>query len=282
MCADSITAQTPAEVFGLRVVTEEYERFRSTRAARDAPGDDDGGELPPIDLESEDLHMYLSGLYSSAGSEMDTPIEYCRLPAVLLHKYNNLSDDERKVYESNVVDAINAKEAERRRLKQATKRETSEDFAKGFGGTEADSKNEREAAALLRGDVGVDMDAEMSPYLSPPDIPGIQQHLWLKQFGRWKKYNGADCIMYINVLSRDIGNRPADYEDEVEAAGFEAEEAAVHPSRGLPFCSLPELPATIDRLLLEGGGKTILILDDSVEQHAASYFNYKAMMEVCS
>lgn len=53
----------------------------------------------------------------------------------------------------------------------------------------------------------------------------------------------------------------------------------MHPSLGLPFCTLEELPATIDRLL-DNNGKTILLLDNSPDQHAASYFSYKAMMEV--
>ena len=53
----------------------------------------------------------------------------------------------------------------------------------------------------------------------------------------------------------------------------------VHPSLGLPYCTLPDLPATIDSLLAENKGKTILLLDDSTEQHAASYFSYKARME---
>ena len=58
-----------------------------------------------------------------------------------------------------------------------------------------------------------------------------------------------------------------------------ATEEEAHPSQGLPFCTLAELPATIDRML-ENDGKTILLLDNSPEQHAASYFSYKAMMEV--
>jgi hypothetical protein len=73
---------------------------------------------------------------------------------------------------------------------------------------------------LLRGDTtpgdGAGAGAEACPYLLPPHIDNIMQHIWLKKYGKWKKFNGADCIMYINVLSRDIGNRPADYEDEIE------------------------------------------------------------------
>ena len=152
---------------------------------------------------------------------MDTPLEECRIPAVVIHKYIALDLDERRQFENKVVDAINAKEKERLKLKQATRHETSADYDKGFGGTEADSKNEKEAAALLRGDTGADgADGDGNPLLRPPLIDGMWQHRWLKQVGKWKKFDGADCTMYINVLSRDIGNRPSDYEDEVEVVLF--------------------------------------------------------------
>lgn len=172
-----------------------------------------------MDLAAESVQAGLRALYAAAAAEADTPLELCRIPAVVIHKYLHLSDDEKKEYEGHVVDAINAKEKERQKQKQAAKKETSEDYAKGFGGTEADSRNEKEAAALLRGAAETEEEAETSPFLRPPLIESTWQHLWLKSAGRWKKFSGADCIMYINVLSRDIGNRPADYEDEVEVRG---------------------------------------------------------------
>jgi hypothetical protein len=52
-----------------------------------------------------------------------------------------------------------------------------------------------------------------------------------------------------------------------------------HPSHGLPYCSLADLPAELDRIISETK-KTPLILDPSAEQQAASFFNYKARMEV--
>lgn len=201
------------------MATEEYERYRCEALEREQGGGDevDEGVRSSYDVESEVVQFSLRALYASAGEELDVPIERCRIPAVLIHKYLKLSVEDKKKYEGEIVDAINAKEQERLKLKLAMKKETSEDYAKGFGGTEADSKNEREAAALLRGDISADdTGSDICPHLTPPRIENTLQHLWLKKIGKWKKFSGADCVMYINVLSRDIGSRPADYEDEVE------------------------------------------------------------------
>lgn len=210
-------------MFALAVVTDAYERY-CVAATATATADEDGNHTPQLlnSVESDTVQSSLRAIYTTAGEEMDVPIESCRIPAVLLYKYQHMSLDERQDFESKVVEAINAKERERRRLKLATKKETSEDFAKGFGGTEADSRNEREAAALLRGDTGTGAGegSELNPHLTPPRIESALDHIWLKEIGKWKKFTGADCIMYINVLSRDIGNRPADYEDEVEVNIF--------------------------------------------------------------
>lgn len=57
------------------------------------------------------------------------------------------------------------------------------------------------------------------------------------------------------------------------------ETVAVHPAHGLPFCALVDLPAEIDRII-EQTKKTPLILDISPERNVATFYSYKAHLEV--
>lgn len=213
------STQTPSEVFALAVALSEFGRFESLSSSCPTHGDAEVAEdlSPALDLTPDQVQAHIESVYSAAQEEFETPLESCVTPAVIMYKYQHMAPEERREYENRVVDAITAKEKERLKRKLATKKETSEDFAKGFGGTEADSRAEKEAAALLRGSSAEGED-ETDPLLRRPACSSNLLHAWLKKAGRWKKFPGADCVMYINVLSRDIGNRPSDYVEDIEVS----------------------------------------------------------------
>ena len=269
--------KSPAESFAVEVATTEFARYQAD--ANNAELLDSGSKVA-----EEEVNIAVQSAYTESLLEFSVPFECCRVPAVILTKYNTMTVEEQVEYESKVLEAIIAKEKVRLIAKLAVKKESPEDYSKGFGGTEADSKNEKDAAALLRGTAGAIEEEEADPYLRRPRISRPEQHRWLKQAGHWKKFPGADCVMYIHCLSRDIVSiRPAEYEDEPEAAAASdsGDAERVHPAHGLPFCTLSELPAESDRIIAETN-KTPLVLDTSPEHNAATFFAYKARLEVTS
>ena len=156
------------------------------------------------------MHERLKAIYSKALQEFENPLEDCRCPAVILLKYSRLTEEEKKEFNDAVVGAIIEKEKIRKKAIDNTK---AVDYSQSFGGTADDTKNEKEAAALLRGHEGVA--EEEVPILRKPDCLSKFDIENLRKAGVWKRFMGAQCFMFIHTLTKDIeGVRPSDYIDE--------------------------------------------------------------------
>ncbi len=199
-----------AEVlFAVAVVKAFYSRYEA-----DSCDPDQQSETSSLPAEGE-LRDELQAVYNDAIADYETPFEHCRNVAVILYKFSLMSDEEKSEYEHKVLEAIQITEQERLKTKLAQKKP---DYERSFGGTEADSKNEKDAAALLRGNAGGSVeDDDSNSILRKPRTTRAQHVRWLRSSSRWKKFQGADCVMYIHCLSREVVSiKPSEYEDEPE------------------------------------------------------------------
>lgn len=263
--ASASPSQSPIDLFAFLVAKQEFERLSQASSRQEAP----------LVLSDANLHDRLAFVYNQAKLEYETPVEECRLPAVILFKYKALNQDEKKAFDDNIVMAITEKE-NLRRIK--IEKEKAIDYSQTFGGTADDSKNEREAAALLRGNDGNSEDDIL--ILRKPETKAYEDAESLRSTGKWKKFMGAHCFMFIHTLTRDIeGIRPYDYEDEVDdSAGGNEAESVRDPANGLPSVLLADLPAEIERIVTVDK-MTPLILDP-LDIGARAFYSYKARLEV--
>lgn len=133
--------------FAIEVLEKDYARMKAHNL--DLPVDPLFGDTPPpFCATPAELLERLQSLYLKAKEEEALPIEECKCPSVIMFKYESMEPDARNKYKQQIIDAFMAVENSRI-AKGPTKKE---DYSKSFGGTEADSKNEKEAAALLRGE----------------------------------------------------------------------------------------------------------------------------------
>jgi hypothetical protein len=223
------------------------------------------------------LNNRLASVYSRSIEFSEAPLSSCTYPPALVYKYLSSSAEDRKAFDTAVLEAIELREKLNRKAKASEK---AVDYSKSFGGTEMDSKNEKEAAALLRG--GKEVAEEQNPLLRQPMIECKYDYWLLRKSGKWGKFMGLGCYMYINTLTRDILSiKPDDYvEEEVKTAeaGAEAASATRDPSNGLPTVDIVDLPDEIDRIVNELK-ETPLIIDTSADQVVRTFFSYKGHLE---
>lgn len=267
---------TKEEYFAFQVIQADWERFKAYRQRCE----DEAREA-----FCEDEAKYLASLpdiFAAAVKEFHTEIQNCRSPAVVQHKFLALNEEDRKSYMENFVKAV--EEEEKKKKKASVASDKANDYSQSFSGSAADTKAEKEAAALMRGDAD-DEEEEENPYLRRPTVQVPREDALLKEaFMGWHKYMGASgCFMYIHALSREVlSMRPPDYDEDEdrEAAtlpdGSDSENAK-DPANGLPSCVAADMPAEVERIMNEG--LTVLVLDPSEEQVAKTYFTYKAMLE---
>lgn len=257
-------AASPEDIFAFQVVKGYYEQVKAIQASDDIC-------MP----EAEALNQILRNIHSQAKLEVDLPLEECTSPAVVAFKYKGLSQEEKDGFNGQVVGAILEKEAIRKRL---LAKKPVDDYSQSFGGTAADTKNEKEAADLMRG--GQKAAEEEPPLLKRPTSSNLFDGLILRKAGVWKKFLGAECYLFIHTLTRDVeGVRPSDYVEEEEGTKSDQVVEERDPANGLLSIELPDLPATIDRIVTETK-KTPLILDP-LGVGARSFFEYKGILEVC-
>lgn len=228
-------------------------------------------------LSNEDFYLRVEEIFLQAIQEKDTPLLECKSPAVIAYKYSKLTAEEKEEIQQQVLEAAVLKD---KKQFAAAQKAQAQDYSKSFGGTEADSKNEQEAAAILRGESTKATDDVA--ILQSPNMPHASQHVTLKQLGKWMKYlSKKGCYLYIHPLTRDLlAIKPEEFIDEVDTQQVEGEDAQaeVDPANGLPKIPLTELPAEIDRIVKELK-KTPLIIDNSPSEVVRTYYSYKAHLE---
>ena len=162
------------------------------------------------------------------------------------------------------------REAERK--KEAVSRAARNDYSQCFSGTADDTKNEAEAAALLKGGEGVggggDQTAAGGEYalLAPlgSNVPAAQLKA-LAASGKWLKFMASnECWSYVHGMTLEVrGIRPPEYVDEKAVAAAEAKEAAEAQAKA---ASGPRRVAARDvpdllRATAEAGRTTLLLVD---------------------
>ena len=167
---------------------------------------------PMTDIE---LHSWAEDIYNHALKESALPISECSHPSVIAYKYSLLTEDEKKTFQQDVLAAAKLKD---KKTHKACKPKP-EDYSKSFGGTEMDSKNEHEAADLLRGEQAKHvMEDEAFRILQPPQLPHPAQLAALRKCAHWMKFlSHSGCYLYLHPLTRDlVAVRPEDFVDEDE------------------------------------------------------------------
>lgn len=256
------SSENEAELFAFRVVKHEYEL------------------LSGAGIQDSELYLHLEDVFKTAlvDYSRDSFMEY-KEPSAILVKINDLSS-QGLVNESRTIvhDALVARE----KNKKGPNAEA--DYSKGFSGSAADTKAEKEFEKMMRESCGGDDEDDFAqfPMLRPPKIKYRQQELALRTAGIWcRVLSSSGCYLYCHSLTRVVASiRPEEYEEEVETACVKEGEDSkeLDPSNGLPSCHITQLPAILDQLRLNGG-KTPLILDGTEGHMTRTFFSMKAMLE---
>jgi len=229
-------------------------------------------------IDDSSLFDRLQYVYKAAVEEAELSLSDCRFPAVIISKYIGLNDAEKEDFTKLLGSAIEAREEETRKKMKNSK---PEDYSQSFGGTAADSKNEKEAASLLRGGPSSTADDGI-PILREPNINHSFEQVELRRVGKWLKFLGASgCYMYMHNLTREmVSIRPDDFIDESQKISTDYHQIAiVDPANGLPRVDIQNLPAEVERIVTELG-RTPLIIDTSPENRVKTFYDYKALLEV--
>ena len=236
----SAETRSAEDQFALDVIQKRYEDQVAAAAAK---GEGDF-------QVTEDVLRDYGKIRDLALKEFALPLEECQCPAVVLYKYTSKTDDERKAFNDAVMaQTVDREKRRERTLKERKKLDNFDDNDKSFGGTKEDSQQEKEAAALMRGETASSKnfhadDFHIFPVLQPPLLEHNDERRPLDDAGVWKKFLGATeagpVAMYINTLSRHIVSlRPEAYEDEVAPV---AEVRFVHPSTHPPTHTMRPSP----------------------------------------
>eukprot|EP00607_Mallomonas_marina_P007044 CAMPEP_0182434526 /NCGR_PEP_ID=MMETSP1167-20130531/70259_1 /TAXON_ID=2988 /ORGANISM="Mallomonas Sp, Strain CCMP3275" /LENGTH=397 /DNA_ID=CAMNT_0024624501 /DNA_START=220 /DNA_END=1413 /DNA_ORIENTATION=+ len=244
------------------------------------------GSYSGLTVEANDNEDYVvlfdtvNNLIQIALQEYEKEIQDCRSPAVIIEKYNKMSEDERNNFHVKVVESIVKEEKSKSNSTSKTA-----DYTLSFSGSAADTSAEKEAASIMRGDEdkSIKSTIERDPYLIPPSFLNEDERHILRKYGRWCRYlGGAGCYMYIHILTKEVVSiRPEEYEDElVNVTGEETGPNTVltDKSNGLNTITITTLPSEIDRIISETK-KTPFLLDGTKEGAVRTYYSYKAVLE---
>ena len=266
--------------------------------------EDDDEEIKEILREgSAQLSEYLQGMYDFAvkelseetsaaataaatggGSGEDKPLQIQRLmilksPALLLHSYLTLDEEMKRRFHSEIVDIVRTEKIEESK-KKAKAMKAPSDYSKSFGGTAEDTRKEAEAAALMRGDENKEGGEQgVSQLKAPQYCTSHFDEKVLRTNGKWLRFDGGECIMYLNCLTKAIVSvRPSEYEEEEVV---EVKEEVKDLYNGLPTIPLTDLSTYFDEVSAPDSenNKTLLLLDASEEQNVRTFFSYKAILE---
>lgn len=276
------------EYFAFKVLQSEYERAKVEAAA----ALEEWEIASSIPTDEPFYFQRMANIYQEALNEFGKPIEACRSPAVIIFLYTKLNSEEKRALHQSILE--NALAREKVVAKNAAAMSKVADYSQSFGGTAADTKNEKEAAAILRGETATNNDEveqhHLYPFLAPPHIEHSFDQQQLRRHGGWGRLmGGSGCYLYLHYLTKEVVSlRPDDFEEEAEA-----EEAAHHsnasdattavaardPANGLRRVDLADLQQEVDRLVREGR-KTPLLLDNSKSGAVRTFYSYKGLLEV--
>ena len=229
----------PADPVAFSIARGEYDRIKA-RIEKEINTDMEDYERLPY-LNDAHLQIRLRECFDCAVEEKDLDITETRSPIMISYKMNQLSDTDKKAYMENVV--LAAIDNEKANYKPKT---AAQDYSKSFSGSAADTKAEKEAAALMKGESSAnDEDEEIeengpdcNPYLRKPAIKRtgksasqeekemrklFQAHdkLILQDVSLSLKFLGASgCFVYINSGTKEVVSlRPRDYDEEDDIGG---------------------------------------------------------------
>ena len=227
-------------------------------------------------LEAEDAATAASAEGGSLSLEVRKLLSY-KNPALILKGYNMLSEDDKNLYHAEIVTIISHEKAAESKLKAKNKKPEA-DYSKSFGGTAEDTRKEKEAAELMRGNDGEKEESKQSKMVQPTYFTTHFDERVLRVNGKWMKFDGGNCMMYINCLTKAISAmRPSEYEEEEVVAP--KVEQVVDVLNGLPSCPLTDLTTFVDEHTDDPTSKTLLLLDTSPEQNVRTFYSYKAILE---
>jgi hypothetical protein len=233
--AASLTSASPKNLQAFAVAKCEYERILA-RVEREKELED-YEKLPSLDDRL--LSRRLIEVYNAALLEAELDITECKNPCVLAKRMSELSAEQRKEYMQKVVLAVIDKE------RATFKPKVVADYSKSFSGSAADTKAEKDAAALMKGEGGAkeeDADAEdapdINPYLRRPrytkaskgasnqeladcKILNAHDRHVIFELGTQLKFLGASgCYMYVHSASKEVASlRPKNYDEDEDVGG---------------------------------------------------------------
>ena len=260
---------------GLSTVEEQY-AFKISKKIYD---------ITKNDLSDSNLYVCVNDFFNAAVSEFNLEIQNCRNSLVLADKYERLNSEEKNIFHKNVIDAITRKELIKAK---SLKNSKAEDYSVSFSGTEADSKNEKEAANILRGNEDNTWNTYNNndePFLIPPIYYNINDYNYVRTIAKWCRFLGhKNCYLYINTLTKEIISiRPENYIDEninQESNNISKEEQNSNISNGLPIIELHMLINEVDNIV-KNLQKTPLIIDGTSEKNVMNFFSYSGQLAVC-
>lgn len=236
----------------------------------------------PNQLPEKELFNRIDQVWHAAVKEADVPYIECLNPAVIMYKHSLLTEQEVNDINEQILKDIIARDKDLYKANHHSKANT--DYSQSFGGTADDTKNEREAAEILRGGDTTETEAVktyLSPYVTPPTILHQSERQALRNHGKWLRFLSANgCYMYFNTMSHELHSiRPEEFVDEADVPHHaHADAPPVDPANGLPVVSVADLPAEVERIVLELK-KTPLLIDTSPNQVARTFYSYKACLE---
>lgn len=253
-------ASTPEAFFAFQVVQLEYELLCRSD-----------------DISEKALKLHLESLFVTAQREfgLESPLE-CSEPACILMKLKRFESEEeaKKFCKQSVIDALAARERSKPKLVDS-------DYSKGFSGSAADTKAEKDFEKMMRD--GGEEDEDAFPILKPPRILYSEQRDALEQAGSWcRELTTSGCYMYCHSLTRNIvSHRPEDYQDDDEAELHTQEGGDVEkdPANGLMSCLINDLPKVLEDLEKNGEERTPLLLDATEGSQCLTFYSMKANLE---
>ena len=238
--AASVTVQSSSlQLKAFNVARWEYERIKA-RVVEERLNQLETYECLPA-LSDSLLARRLAEVYNAALAEIELELTECKNPCVISIRMAELTPDQRKAYMSSVVLAILERE------KSSYKPKLDADYSKSFSGSAADTKAEKEAAALMKGEGGSkpisdeeEGDApDCNPYLRRPKLSRApkgssdneiascnalkehDKHILLHLCGMYLKFLGpSGCFFWIHSASKEIVSlRPSNYDEDDDIGG---------------------------------------------------------------
>eukprot|EP01031_Cornospumella_fuschlensis_P042558 gene42558-52002_t len=221
-------------------------------------------------VSEEELFARVEANIHAMVREIDLSLEECRVPAMVLYKYSKLTEEEKTAFTESVLAAAIASDKTHRKPANPA------NYDKSFGGTEADSKNEKEAAAMLRGETSTKNNDNLG-ILTQPIMAHPSEHTALRQAGKWMKFlSVSGCYLYIHNLTRDmVAVKPDEFIEEATNEGeSQNTEEQQDPAYGYQKIPLTALLETVEHIVTVMH-KTPLIIDTSPSEAVRTFYSYK-------